>query len=334
MASLNQPTASTAGRKIRRLGIGVAIAIALYTAGWYYAANRLEGFLNNALVASAEGPVAADCNGLSVGGFPFLIGVTCEKTGLLDQPNGIKAAFEGFRSAARIYMPGTAIVEIDGPAQVSSAYGVSAKGDWQSLRASLSANLDGLKKASFEGRAVTAKIASDRTFQSFNLAIGHPELHVRANGDDLDIALLTEDVDFSMEGFIQPLPRLSASADLTLVGKSHVLNGKAYGGKETSGELRALKVDMGQGMYAELSGPFSIDAEGWVSGSLVLYVENLDLWEKTLLTGFPEASGTISGMSEMLRGLTKGRDKVSVNLSIDKGTIMLSLIPIGHIPQI
>ena len=143
-----------------------------------------------------------------------------------------------------------------------------------------------------------------------------------------------KDVDFSMEGFIQPLPRLSASADLTLVGKSHVLNGKAYGGKETSGELRALKVDMGQGMYAELSGPFSIDAEGWVSGSLVLYVENLDLWEKTLLTGFPEASGTISGMSEMLRGLTKGRDKVSVNLSIDKGTIMLSLIPIGHIPQI
>jgi hypothetical protein len=335
MASQNPSNPSPVGRKVRRLGIGIVVVMALYTAAWFYGANRLDRFLANTLAGQTQGEVQAECGNLSVGGYPFLIGVTCDRIRFVDGGSGLDAAFGAFRSAARIYMPGTAVLELDGPARLDlTRSGIAVDGNWQSMRASVGAGLDGLKRASVEGRDVAFHVASDVTYQIFDLKIGHAEWHVRANGGDLDLALLAEKLDFRTEGQPPLLPELSASAELTLVGKAHVLGGSPYGSLETKGELRSFKADLGNGIYGELSGPISIDAEGWVSGELTMMLENLDLWEKTLVSAFPDAGATISGMADMLRGLQKDKARVTVNLSIDRGTISLSMIPIGHIPQI
>ena len=41
-----------------------------------------------------------------------------------------------------------------------------------------------------------------------------------------------------------------------------------------------------------------------------------------------------SGMAALLKGLAKGGDTVTVNLVVDKGTITLSMFPLGHIPPL
>ncbi len=334
MASNNQAIASPTGRKVRWLAGAITLVIAFYCAGWFYAAHRLDGFVNTILTQGFNTDLRADCQGMAVGGFPFLIGVSCDQTSLFDDAQGIRGSFGALRSAARIYMPGTAIVEIDGPADIQTAAGIGISGDWKALRASVSANLGGVQRASLEGRDLAAKLVSAVSFQAFDLDIGHFELHFRANGNDLETAFITEVVRFAQEGVSPTLPKFSASVDLSLLAKGQILAGLPYGSKKAVGQLRALKVDMGRGIYGELSGPFTIDEEGWISGEMTLTLENLDLWEKTLVSTFPDAAPTLSSIAELLRGLSRGKARTSVKLSVVRGTILLSLLPIGQIPQI
>lgn len=332
MASNNPVIPSKGGRKVRWLAGVIIVFIGLYCAGWFYAAHRLDGFVNT-ILAQGFNNVGAECEGMAVGGFPFLIGLSCDQTNIIDDAQGIRGSFGAMRGAARIYLPGTAIVEIDGPADIQTEAGIGLSGDWKALRASISANLDGLERASLEGHNLAAKLVSAISFQAFNLDIGRFELHLRAIGGDLDTAFVTETVNFAQEGFAPALPPFSASVDMSLLAKGHILAGRPYGSKKASGQLRALKLDMGKGIYGELSGPFTIDEDGWISGDLSLMLENLDLWEKALVTAFPDAAPTLSGIAQMLRGLSGDKDRTIVKLSVIKGTILLSLLPIGQIPQ-
>lgn len=334
MASPQDGTSSPIGRKVRRLAIFVAVVIALYTGGWFYGAGKLEGFIKDQLAALPP-DVGTRCDNLGVGGFPFLIGVTCERTILSEPANGIEVEAGALRTAARIYMPGQAMMEMDSPARARFGDRVELEGDWGSLRASVAAGMDGLKRASIEGKEVDLHINLPADFLAFRLNVGLPQLHVRDNNGDLDLAILAEKLSWEQIGVSPSLPTLSASLDMTIVGKAGVLRGLPWGAKRADAELRAFKLDLGNGIYGELSGPLSVDDDGWVSGTLDLTLERLDLWEETLNTAFPEASGTVSGMARMLQSLANGKtDKVKVKLNVNRGTVSLSLLPIAHIPQL
>jgi hypothetical protein len=108
-------------------------------------------------------------------------------------------------------------------------------------------------------------------------------------------------------------------------------DGRPLLSRPMKGELKSFKIEMPGGLYGEMSGPYEIDSEGYISGQFKTRLEKLDLWEQHLLKLFPPARSTISGMAALLKGLAKD-DKVTVNLVIDKGTITLSMVPIGFIP--
>jgi hypothetical protein len=83
-----------------------------------------------------------------------------------------------------------------------------------------------------------------------------------------------------------------------------------------------------------MSGPFTIDEDGYVSGTFRTTLEKLDLWDRRLQAIFPDAGDTISGVAALLKGLANGGDKVTVKLRVDRGNISLSMLPLGKIPPI
>ena len=111
MALQTTAGAPPASRKLRRLGIAVVIVVALYSAGWFFVASKIETFLKGYL--GGAGPVDIECPGLATSGFPFLIGFTCDKTEIGDSRTGDSLTAGALRVAARIYSPGSAVVELD-----------------------------------------------------------------------------------------------------------------------------------------------------------------------------------------------------------------------------
>lgn len=324
--------AAPASRKIRRLGIAVAIVVVLYSAGWFFVASKFEGFLKSQL--NGAGPVDIQCPGLATSGFPFLIGFTCDRTEIADGATGDTLAAGAFRAAARIYMPGSAVVELDGPANLSLSDGASVEARWKSMRSSFSVGLSQLKTLSAVGEGVALNYLNDSLTNAITGKASHGEFHIRGNGDNLELALLARDFQLGADGADPILPALSTSLQITLDGKAGLLQGRPLVTKPLRGQLTSFRIEMADGLFGEMSGPYEIDDDGYVSGEFKTRFEKLDLWEKQVLKLFPDARSTISGMVALLRGLAKGEDKVTVNLVVDRGTITLSMFPLGRIPPI
>lgn len=323
--------AAPVSRKIRWLGITVAIVVALYSAGWFFLASKFEDFLKSHL--NGAGPVDIQCPGLMTSGYPFLIGFTCDKTEIVDGSTGNSLTAGAFRVAARIYSPGSAVVELDGPANVSLSDGASVAAEWKSMRSSFSVGFTQLKTLSTVGEDVTLNYLSDALYSAIVAKASHGEFHVRGNGDNLEAAILARDFQLGAEGADPILPTLSTSLQITFDGKAGLLEGRPQFAKPVKGQLTSFKIEMPNGLYGELSGPYEVDDAGYISGEFKTHLEKLDLWEQYLRKLFPGGESTISGMAALLRGLAKD-DKVTVNLVVDKGTITLSMVPIGQIPPL
>lgn len=325
--------ASSPSRKIRRLGIAVLAVVALYSAGWYFVASEFEAFLGRFLNKDSNG-VTLECGNLATGGFPFLIGFTCDRTGIDDPGTGSRAAAGPFRAAARIYNPGAAIVELEGPADFVLPDGSTIEARWSSLRSSLHASLSGLNHLSLQGDEPALRLNAVMLYEPFDFRARQGELHLRNQNGDLDMAAIAHDFEWKLASGEAVLPRLSTSADLRLDGRGELLSGQPANLRPASGELRSFRIETADGLYGEMSGPFTIDAEGLISGTFRTTFEKIDMWDTTLRRLFPGAGDTISALAALLKGLAKGEDRVTVNLKVDRGLITLSLLPLGRIPPL
>jgi hypothetical protein len=328
---------SPAGRKIVRLGLAVAIMVALYSAGWFYVASKIETFLDQFVDRAGPGRVSVTCDRLSakdVGNlFRFSLGFNCDRTALVDEA-GNRMNAGPLTVLARIYNPGLVNIALAGPVNATLADGTTLAGRWQRLQSSLHANSNGLTELSLQGEQPSLKIDSPEFDGPFDLRAREGEFHTRQNNGDLDLAAIASDFEWVDNAGNPILPKLSTSVDLTLYGKQGLLEGKRIVTRPMKGELRAFKIETPDGIYGEMSGPFTIDAEGRISGTFRTTLEKLDLWDQTLRGIFPDAGDTISAVAALLKGLAKDGDKVTVNLKVDRGDISLSMLPLGRLPPI
>ncbi|MGV8939127.1 MAG: DUF2125 domain-containing protein [Allorhizobium sp.] len=328
---------SPISRKFALLGFAILAAVLLYTAGWFYATSLMKDRLTLAFNQDNPAAAAVTCDDMDVRGFPFRLGVYCSRVDIDDNRNGLSATFGAFRSAAQVYAPGHIVWEMDGPAEIRSALGVAVQAEWQNLRSSLIAGLGGMDRTSLEAEGLKASITSTIDNRVVDIDATHSELHLRREGEDLEAAILFKDIQAVIRDSAIPLPRISASADVTLAGKGDFINLNDESGKGlygASGELRRLVVDLGEGRILTLSGPFSFGDDGYLSGEMLVAVESIDAWSASLQTLVPQSAIQIKSGSNMLKALLGGKDTGSATISIRNGQMSLSFIPLGTIPPI
>lgn len=327
---------SRSGRKFLLLGGGILLVIALYTGGWFYAASALRDTVLKAISPSGASGVTGECTDIDFRGYPFRLGLFCSKVSVDDKRNGVSAAFGALRSAAQIYAPGHIVMELDAPAEIRTAHGLAISADWSNLQSSLVTKLKGIDRTSTVIDGLKATATSAATGQTLNLDSAHTEIHLRQNGADLDGAISLQDATAVIKDWPQLFPRLSATADVTLLGKAGMIDGSddtsLYG---ASGELRKVVADIGDGKTMTLTGPFSFNDQGYLSGKFKLEIDRLGPWGDSLKQAFPGMSSTIDTATKLLGALGRGGDRVSVDLVVDRGRATVSgFIPLGKIPPI
>lgn len=338
MAASSRTEPANTSRKIWILGAVIVAVILIYTGGWFYAANEMKSRLTTLLAGGNENGVSAECQDMDFRGYPFRIGLFCSDVRVDDHRNGISASFGALRSAAQIYAPWHVVWELDQPAVVRTASGITVSTEWSSLQSSLTAGLDGLERSSLIASDIKGSVVSMLAGDTLTFDAKRGEVHLRQNGNNLDAAILSEATNITVKDQPQLLPAISTSADLTLTDKAGLLNGTNPDGanlRGTSGLLNRLVADLGQGRVMTLSGPFSFDEEGYLTSELTLEIENIDAWREALKSAFPAAAKTIDTAGNMLTALVSGGTKASVKLSVNKGTVFVSgFIKIGKIPPV
>ncbi|OBZ95452.1 hypothetical protein ADU59_12905 [Pararhizobium polonicum] len=338
---------SGGSRKIRWLAIGIVLFLIVYSGAWFLAASQIETRLSAFLDGKKATGSSAECADMDVRGFPFRIGLFCDKVRLDDTAKGASATFGALRSAAQVYRPGHAIIELDGPAEIRISPGLSVSADWELMHASMQATLSGLDRTSitYDQLAGTAVVPSmdddapDGATHKLAFAAGHGELHLRQNGADLDAAVSIDKLDTKLDGGPSLLPALNASADLTFVDRAALMEA---GGlvpnalHNSKGEMRNLTLDFGGGMVTTASGPFSVDDRGLISGEFHVTMKNIEGWRQNLVKAFPDKDDTvmINNIANMLTALADGKNEATVKLNVRDGIAFLAFFPIGELPQL
>jgi Uncharacterized protein conserved in bacteria len=323
--------------KLWLLASGIVLVIALYTAGWFYAASLLREKTLALLGSQEQHGISAICDDAEYRGYPFRIGLFCSKVSVDDRQNGISATFGSLRSAAQVYDPGHIVWELDSPVEVRTGHGLALSTTWENFQSSLIAKLRGVERTSTVIDGAKTSITSSATGQTFNLAAGHTEIHLRQNGNDLDAAVSLQDTDLMVKDMPQLLPRLTANLDVTLINRAGMIDGSDRNGLAlygTEGQMRTLSADMGDGKVISISGPFSFDEDGYLSGRLKLRIEQIDAWRDSLSEAFPQIAPMLGTAGNMLSALGGGKN-ASLDLSIKRGKVFAGgFIQIGEIPPI
>ncbi|WP_026616322.1 DUF2125 domain-containing protein [Ensifer aridi] len=328
---------SPVARKFLWLTAGVVLVGGLYSAGWFLAADQIEKRLTAYLTERQASGLGGECTDMEVRGFPFRIGLFCNEVRLDDTRRGASASFGALRSVAQVYQPGRAVIELDGPAEIRVSPGVTVSADWTLLHASLAATLSGIDRTSLAYDNLTGTARSPLTGKGLGFGASHGEVHLRQNGGDLDAALSIDKLDLRPDQGPSLAPPSDIAMDLTVAGKAEWLQAGAFSSdmlRGASGELRQLTLDAGSGMTAKLSGPFSVDDQGLISGEFSLTIANIDAWRENLVKIAPDETDLVNNIANMLNALAGGRNEATVKLNVRDGTAFLAFIPVGVLPAL
>lgn len=334
MAASSQSGTSNVAKKVTVLAIAVMVVIGLYTAGWYYAAEKIRERTLALIAGGPDAPVSATCADADMRGYPFRLGLFCSGVTVDDSRNGISASFGALRSAAQVYNPAHIVWEMDQPAVIRSSNGLTVSSQWSSLQSSVQIESGRVQRSALVVEDARTNVVHPDLDGALNLASKHAELHMRQNGADVDAALTIEKLAASLEDGNRALPPVDLRADVTVAGGAALLQG---GGdlRGSNAEIRKLSADLGEGRMLTVSGPVAVDQEGYISGRLKLEVTGIDQWRSALKTALPEAEKTIDTAINMLGALASGGDRVSIDLTLKRGAILAGgFIPIGKIPPV
>ncbi|MBB5574117.1 MULTISPECIES: DUF2125 domain-containing protein [Rhizobium] len=337
MAASSQGVASGRGKRMWLIGLGLIVILAgLYTGGWFYATTMVKTTVLKALGEQNAAGISGECSDMAFSGFPFSIGLSCTKVTVDDHVKGVSASFDNLNASAPVYQPNHVGWSLKSPAEIRTAQGLTVSAEWTDLQSNLVAKGRGVAQSETVIDGLKAGIVSSFTGQSADVTAAHTEMHARQNGDDLELAIGIENATAVIKDFPQTLPTASTSADITLTGKAGLLDGSdGHGLYGAAGVLRQVVIDIGDGRVMTLSGPFNFDDQGFLSGRFKLEINQIGPWGDSLKATIPAAKNMIDTATKLLKSLAAGSDKVSVDLTADRGRLSLSgFIPLGKIPPI
>jgi hypothetical protein len=331
------PTNTKYSRRIKWLGIGVALIAAAYTAVWFWGASYLKGEIAKGLEQANAAGTKADCANLDVKGFPFRAGVFCDKITFADPRQNIAVSFGAFRSAAQVYDPARGIVELDGPLEAQLPTGETVKGNWSLLHASARYGDPLPKQIDVEMKDLDLSVAQIDAVPLVKAS--NAQTHFRTVEQDVDIASSAEGLSLNPkitgERNIPPF-NFETSVRLNNGAKFLDTSAQTLGQflRGQSGTINTIGLNFVAGGGLSVSGPLSVDEAGLLSGDLsVTFTEAAKLGE-TVQKISPEIAAYLTPSLSAAAATAKPGENPKIDVTIRKGKAAIGIFPLGDIPPL
>ena len=316
------------GRRILWLGVFVVLLCAGYTAGWFYLADLFENQAKETIARMNRNGVSAACDNPVAHGFPFRLGIYCDRIAFADPAEAVSFSAGSFRSAGQIYDPMRFVAELDSPATIDLPGSGPMNLIWDNMRASVRWAQPLPERISLEGDNVAASLADGTRLGT----VGDVQAHVRPNGADLDVAT-------SFEGLVidpsrvagRNLPPLSGQTDVTIENGVGLVGSGIETFRGQSGTIHEASLSSGPNTGLTVSGPFSISEDGLIDADLKITIRDPNGLSVVFAAAFPENSDQIiAGVS----ALSFMGNAPSLPLTIKKGKANISFVKLGKIPPL
>ncbi|MCA0255206.1 MAG: DUF2125 domain-containing protein [Proteobacteria bacterium] len=314
---------------------GLAVLAGLYGVGWQIASTRLTDNLLSAMAGMDASGRQTDCRAPQKGGFPFAVTLTCETLKSDDVEHGISSTLGQTTASLSIFAPNRIETTSKGPLEIRSTYGLLLS-EWQAITSKIDLGLDGITALRADSNGLKATFTAPAKERS--LQINTTNLSVFAEGRDgnLVAGLSSDGTTLARNGASLPIPALALNGEVRIDDRADLIgrfDRQALFG--TSGTLESLTADLGEGRSLAISGPFSIDANGLVSGQMQLQARNVSAWVVAAQAALPEFADVIETAGGLLRSMAKGKPDLTLDLTLKRGKILVAgFIPVGELPPL
>ncbi len=315
-------------RRFMWLALFIVVLFGGYSLGWFYLADKLEAQAKSRIAALNHDGVTADCANPVARGFPFRLGLFCDRVAFTDPSRGISITAGSFRSVGQIYDPAHLIAELDGPARIDVPQARSLALAWGNLRASVRLAQPLPQRVSLEGSQLNA----DTTDGAHLATVETFEGHMRPNGADVDLAGTFSSLSLDpsvVDG--RTVPPLSGETDLTINNGVQLIGIRTQSLRGQSGTIHTLDLSTAQTTGLSLSGPFSVDQDGLLDADFKVKVRDPQGLATVLGGVLPEKSREIH---QGFMGLSLLGREPSLPLKIVKGKASLGFIKLGQVPPL
>jgi len=309
------------------LGVFIVVLFGGYSAAWYYVANLIETRVPTVLAAAAERGANADCEKPVARGFPFRIGLYCDRVSFADQ-RGTSVSAGALRTAAQVYNPFLIVGELDGPATIETpASAQPIELSWDRLRTSVRLATPLPERLSLEGSELKVGVATTNLLQAKTF-----EGHMRPNGADLDVAgSFAEAVINAALAPGRTLPTLSSTVDATIANGVALVQQRPKSLRGQAATIRTLTISTDGSTGLGLSGTISAAEDGLIDADLTLSVRNARALADIASKALPEMRDKIEKAAPALSLMG---DNLTLPLKIVKGKATLGFIRLGDIPPV
>jgi len=329
MSEPDKKPSYNAGRRIRWLMAVVIVIVVAYTAAWYWVAGQV-GAAVDAFEADRSDAVEIACPGQDVRGFPFRIGVFCDRLELATADGQFDVAGGAVRSAAQVYDPREIVAEFEAPVTVRDAVaGTTYTLDWARATTTLVTAPTDAQRAGFRAEQATLSAGG----QGRLAAAREVSLFVRLQGAALDIAARPRGLrlDPALTGG-RELPEVGLDIDVRL---DDWQASWATPAPQGSGTVNRLSVLLSDDRGIIVDGPFSLSADGRLSGEFTVRVVDVPGVLAAAGEAFPELAPQLRALAASTPQ-QEGRpdDELTVSLTVREGRVFAGIIPLGRIPPL
>ncbi|WP_296746369.1 DUF2125 domain-containing protein [Mesorhizobium sp.] len=316
-------------RRLFWLAAFLVVLFAIYSAGWFYLANRLKTEADQAVATLGAKGIAAGCANMTVSGYPLSFAVSCDNIAYEDDAKKIAASSGSLNAVADITGPLSPSAELRGPLRTMAPGMPPLFIDWDQLHANVKVSWPLPRSVSLQAEGLSGQTdPADDTDPIQLFSAGKAAGQLRPIGADINYTGSFGDLEINADAIGgRVLPAMDGSGELTLKNGVALVAAPPKSLRGQSVDIASLVVSSGTARIT-VSGPISIDADGLIDASLTIKLKDPKAVAAILGGAIPEHKSEIE---QGFAGIAMLGSEPSLPLKIVKSKASLGFIPLGKI---
>jgi hypothetical protein len=319
-------------RRLLWLAAFITVLFGIYSAVWFYVANRVSSEADSAVAALKGKGIEAGCANLTVSGYPLSFAISCDNLAYEDDTRNVAASTGSFNFVAELIRPLSPAAELRGPLRTSVPGMMPLWIDWDNLQANAKLFWPLPRSISLQAEGLSGQTdPADDTDPVSLFSAGTAAGELRPDGQDVSyIGSFTDlEIDAGAIGG-RVLPPLDGNGDATLKNGLALMKTQVKSLRGQAVDIHKLDLSSGTARIT-VSGPVSVDANGLVNADLTIKLKDPKAVAAILATAIPEQKSQIE---QGFAGLALLGNEPSMPLKVVKGKASLGFIPLGKIKPV
>lgn len=322
----------------------IIIAAVLYSGLWYFASQFVQNEMVRVIDHAQNGQNIILCDDISKAGYPLRVGVSCNSFSYRQAPVGVAISTEKLKATAPIYALTWAELSVSSPALIDIPGFLPLSANWKELKLAGDINKPIPDNIILETEDINVAVKGGTDDGQKLFSAGLLRLDAQGMNSDLsaNFAFDKAQLQFAVPHSNVTLPLIEGIVRIKLKDAYQLFEGNPANVNDFrtllrghNGIIEQAELKLESGGKFTLSGPFSIDQNGYLDATFDLAVGDQAALLRSSRMLFPSQAQNMNAVFFVINSMPKNQNGEPIfKVIIKNGKARLGFIKLGNISPI